>query len=113
MKKLCLSIVLLMASSSVFANEFIPYYGNNPFLFCKIGVPQDCWRPVNPATGDYQVVNRKCFNPYSANLFARVCKQAFLDGKLGDADLGGEPPAPTTDSKGASSTSRDPARIDK
>jgi len=112
MKKLCLSIVLLAASSSAFANEFIPYYGNNPFLFCKIGVPQDCWRPVNAATGEYKVVNRKCFNPYSANLFSRVCKQAFPNG-MPAGDLGGEPPAPTADTKGASSTSRDPARIDK
>ncbi|MFC6839681.1 hypothetical protein [Xanthomonas theicola] len=60
--------------------EFIPYYNNNPFLFCTIGVPSDCWAPVNPATGTYTVTNPYCFNSYSALLYARVCPQGLSDG---------------------------------
>ena len=33
----------------------IPYYGNNPFLFCTLGVPTDCWAPINPATGTFTI----------------------------------------------------------
>lgn len=80
MKKLGLTVVLMLATTSAAANEFIPYYGNNPFVFCKVGVPQDCWVPKNIATGEYRVLSRKCFKPWSAKLFSRVCKQAFPNG---------------------------------
>ena len=57
--------------------EFIPYYSNNPFLFCTVGVPQDCWVPISKEYGTFSVTNPYCFNPYSAQLFARVCPKAF------------------------------------
>lgn len=63
--------------------EPIPYYGNNPFLFCTLGVPQDCWAPVNPATGAFVVTNQYCFNAYSAAMYARVCPHAFPHGLTG------------------------------
>jgi hypothetical protein len=58
--------------------EFIPYYGNDPFLFCTLGVPTDCWAPINPATGTFTVTNYYCFNAVSAAQFARVCPHAFI-----------------------------------
>ncbi len=58
----------------------IPYYGNNPFLFCTLGVPTDCWAPINPATGTFTVINPYCYNPVSSALYAQVCPQAFPKG---------------------------------
>lgn len=58
--------------------EPIPYYGNNPFIFCTVGVPQDCWVPINPAAGTYAITHHYCFNPVSAALYVRVCPRAFL-----------------------------------
>jgi len=58
--------------------EFIPYYGNNPFLFCTLGVPTDCWAPISAATGTFVVTNYYCFNAVSAAQFARVCPHAFI-----------------------------------
>jgi hypothetical protein len=60
--------------------EFIPYYGNNPFLFCTLGVPSDCWAPINPQTGTFTVTNPYCYNAYSALMYARVCPKAFPNG---------------------------------
>ena len=34
-----------------------PYCNNNPFLLCTLGVPSDCWVPINPATGTFTVTN--------------------------------------------------------
>ncbi|WP_157798665.1 hypothetical protein [Dyella ginsengisoli] len=58
--------------------EPIPYYGNDPFVFCTFGVPTDCWFPINPATGTFGVWNYYCFNPVSAAQYARVCPHAFV-----------------------------------
>ncbi|UGB39387.1 hypothetical protein [Frateuria soli] len=58
--------------------EFIPYYGNDPFLFCTLGVPTDCWAPISAATGTFTVTNYYCFNAVSAAQFARVCPHAFI-----------------------------------
>jgi len=72
---------LLVASSGSMAQgyyEFIPYYDNDPFSFCRYGVPEDCWAPVDPATGSFTVTDEECFNPVSAAQFARVCPHAFL-----------------------------------
>ncbi|MCW0451194.1 hypothetical protein [Xanthomonas sacchari] len=65
--------------------EFIPYYDNDPFLFCTIGVPSDCWAPINPATGAFTVTNPYCYNAYSSAMYARVCPHAFTSGKMGAA----------------------------
>ncbi|WP_279362932.1 hypothetical protein [Xanthomonas sacchari] len=65
--------------------EFIPYYDNDPFLFCTIGVPSDCWAPINPATGAFTVTNPYCYNAYSSAMYARVCPHAFTSGKMGSA----------------------------
>lgn len=65
--------------------EFIPYYNNDPFLFCTIGVPSDCWAPINPATGAFTVTNPYCYNAYSSAMYARVCPHAFTSGKVGSA----------------------------
>jgi hypothetical protein len=76
---------LLVASSGSIAQgyyEFIPYYGNSPFLFCQFGVPTDCWYPINPATGTYGVSSWYCFNPVSAAQFARVCPHAFVGAQV-------------------------------
>jgi len=82
MKTRLLVIGLMTAASfnalAVAYYEPIPYYGNNPFLFCTLGVPQDCWVPVNPATGTFTITNQYCFNPVSASLYVRVCPRAFL-----------------------------------
>lgn len=73
--------VLMTASAGAVARgyyEFIPYYGDDPFLFCTLGVPTDCWAPINPATGTFTVTNYYCFNAVSAAQFARVCPHAFI-----------------------------------
>ena len=91
MKKLLLVSMLLMTGSAGAQSasgyyEFIPYYGNNPYVFCTIGVPQDCWAPISPQLGAFTVTNPYCFNPTSAAQFARVCPKAFQRGAGG---LGG------------------------
>lgn len=73
--------VLLAGSAGATARgyyEFIPYYGNDPFLFCTLGVPTDCWAPISAATGTFTVTNYYCFNAVSAAQFARVCPHAFI-----------------------------------
>lgn len=82
MKKIVFAALLLGLSAGVAANEFIPYYGNNPFLFCTYGVPEDCWVPKHKEKGEYRVTDRKCFKSWSANLYSRVCKQAFPNGAV-------------------------------
>jgi hypothetical protein len=57
--------------------ETIPYYGNDPFIFCTLGVPTDCWAPVNPAIGAFVVTNYYCFNAVSAAIYVRLCPHAF------------------------------------
>jgi hypothetical protein len=72
---------LLTASAGSMAQgyyEYIPYYDNNPFLFCTLGVPWDCWAPISAQTGAFTVTNYYCFNPVSAMQFARVCPHAFI-----------------------------------
>lgn len=71
--------------------EFIPYYNNDPFTFCTVGVPQDCWAPISKELGTYTVTNQYCFNPVSAQLFARVCPKAFplAGGALGGLSMRG------------------------
>lgn len=79
MKKFLLTTLLFGISTAAVAQEyeFIPYYGNNPFIFCTVGVPQDCWAPISKELGTFTVTNYYCFNAYSAFLFARVCPKAF------------------------------------
>ncbi|CTP91230.1 hypothetical protein [Xanthomonas graminis] len=89
--KFLLAILLLSAfitqaqaqSSGGGFYTLIPYYGNNPFLFCTLGVPTDCWAPINPATGTFTVINPYCYNPVSSALYAQVCPQAFPKGVPG------------------------------
>lgn len=77
-----LAFVLMLASGGGVAAqgyyEPIPYYGNDPFVFCTFGVPADCWFPIDPATGTFGVWNYYCFNPVSAAQYARVCPHAFV-----------------------------------
>jgi hypothetical protein len=83
MKKFLLTALLLGFSSAAVAQAYyepIPYYGNNPFIFCTVGVPQDCWAPISKELGTFTVTNYYCFNAYSALLFARVCPKAFAMG---------------------------------
>ncbi|WP_155393138.1 hypothetical protein [Xanthomonas albilineans] len=84
---LCLCAVSMQASAQY---VFIPYYDNNPFLFCTMGVPADCWAPVNPASGAFVVTNSHCYNPVSSALYAQVCPMAFPNGVDGS---GATPPA--------------------
>lgn len=103
MKKSLLLILLLAASTTAVADGFytpIPYYGNNPYVFCTVGVPWDCWAPVNPVTGAFTVTDPECFNPTSATLYATVCPQAFVTGGS-SANLGSAPPPAAPDSGGA------------
>ncbi len=65
--------------------EFIPYYNNDPFTFCTLGVPQHCWAPISPQLGTYTVTIPKCFNPVSAQQYARVCPKAFQPASGGSA----------------------------
>ncbi len=92
LKPMFLAASLLVASSagaqSTGYYEFIPYYGNDPFKFCTLGVPWHCWAPVNPATGQFTVTNQYCFNAASAIQYARVCPKAFQSGD-GLGSLGG------------------------
>ncbi len=85
MKKTLLRTLLLGAQLSASAGsvaqgyyEAIPYYGNDPFVFCTFGVPMDCWLPLNPVTGAFTVTNGYCFNPVSAAQYVRVCPHAFI-----------------------------------
>lgn len=85
MKKPLFILTLLLGASAGQARgsgyyEFIPYYNNNPFLFCTLGVPEDCWAPVSPALGTFTVTNQYCYNPVSSALYARVCPHAFRSG---------------------------------
>src|SRR5579875_3011945 len=75
-----LLVSLFTTSTAAVAQDFyedIPYYNNDPFTFCTQGVPEDCWAPVDPASGSYTVTDEYCFNPVSASLYARVCPHAF------------------------------------
>jgi len=89
--KILLAILLLSASMTQAHAQSggggfytpIPYYGNNPFLFCTLGVPTDCWAPINPATGTFTVTNPYCYNPVSSALYAKVCPHAFTTGVQG------------------------------
>ncbi|WP_152624882.1 hypothetical protein [Xanthomonas sp. GPE 39] len=74
---LCLCTVSMQASAQYVV---IPYYDNNPFLFCTLGVPQDCWAPVDAATGAFVVTNSYCYNAVSSALYATVCPMAFPKG---------------------------------
>jgi hypothetical protein len=90
MKKLLFSALVLTANTNVIAQgyyEFIPYWGNNPFLFCTYGVPQDCWAPVSPQLGTYVVTDEYCFNAWSASLYSRVCPKAFPNGVAGSSAM--------------------------
>jgi hypothetical protein len=86
MKKAIFLVAALHTAGSVGAQssggyyEFIPYYNNDPFVFCTVGVPWDCWAPISPQLGLFTVTNPYCFNPTSAAQFARVCPRAFLQG---------------------------------
>jgi hypothetical protein len=82
MKKIFLITLLFSLSAGAAAKEFIPYYGNNPFLFCTYGVPEDCWVPKHKETGEYRITNRKCFKKPSADMYSRICKQAFPNGAV-------------------------------
>ena len=75
MKKLLTVIAGMLLAPAAMAGhyEFIPYYGNNPDLFCRYGVPEDCWKPKDPQRGTYRVVDHKCFKAASAKLYQRVC----------------------------------------
>lgn len=74
-------ITLMLFAGTTYAEssyyKYIPYYNNNVFLFCTIGVPEDCWTPVSAELGTYTVTSQYCFNPTSANLFAEVCPHGF------------------------------------
>lgn len=45
-----------------------------------LGLPlvPDCWLPVNPATGALTVIAPYRFNTVSAQMFTRICPNAFL-----------------------------------
>lgn len=103
MNKILLTAFLLSLSTGAVANEFIPYYGNNPFLFCTYGVPEDCWTPTHKESGQYRVTSRKCFKPWSARLYSRVCRQAFPNGAI-DKSAPGE----TLNGRSGSATQYDP-----
>jgi hypothetical protein len=68
--------------------EYLQYYNNDPFTFCTVGVPEDCWAPIDPATGTYTVTNQYCFNAESAMTFARVCPKAFNNTSNGSPSIG-------------------------
>jgi hypothetical protein len=74
-------LIGLTISQATLANkgyyEYLQYYNNDPFTFCTAGVPEDCWAPVDAATGTFTVTNQYCFNPVSAATYARVCPKAF------------------------------------
>lgn len=102
MKKTLLLPILLATSFTAAAQSGfytpIPYYGNNPYVFCTVGVPWDCWAPISPVTGAYTVTDWECFNPTSALLFQEVCPKAFPMG-TGGGSLGSasQPQAAPTD----------------
>ena len=105
MKKSLLLAATLFTATSVSAQsgyyEYIPYYNNDPFTFCTLGVPWDCWAPISPQLGTFTVTNPYCFNATSAAQFARVCPKAFPQGASGQqVDLANS--APTRDPADAS-----------
>lgn len=88
-------LALLLAGGSAQSSgyyEYIPYYNNDPFKFCTVGVPQDCWVPVAPQLGTFAVTNYYCFNPTSAAQFARVCPRALGTGGGNGGNRGGGQP---------------------
>ena len=76
MKKSLLTALLFATSSAAVAQYYepIPYYNNNPYIFCTVGVPQDCWAPISKELGTFTVTNYYCFNAYSAFQIQRIQK---------------------------------------
>lgn len=101
MKRWIVAAALTGTSTAAVAQYYepIPYYNDNPFLFCTFGVPQDCWAPISKELGLFTVTNYYCFNASSATLFARVCPQAFAAGAAAGAGRSAAP----------ASSGRDPA----
>ncbi|HEY9130142.1 MAG TPA: hypothetical protein VIM98_00180 [Dyella sp.] len=80
MKKLFLLALLLTTSYGVAAQGVyipIPYYGNDPFTFCTLGWPPDCWAPIDPALGTFTITDPECYNPTSSALYVAICPAAF------------------------------------
>jgi hypothetical protein len=76
---LCAGLLLTSAGASAQGYyEVIPYYGNDPFVFCTFGVVMDGWYPIDPVTGSYGIWDEYYFNPVSAAQYARVCPHAFM-----------------------------------
>lgn len=104
MKKFLFAGLLLGLSAGAIAETYepIPYYGGNPFIFCKLGVPEDCWVPVDPTKGTYRVTDKDCFKSDSAKRYQRVCNAAFAPGTGGGQAVtppdwvNGKPPTPPT-----------------
>lgn len=46
------------------------------FVFCTVGVPQECWAPISKELGTLTVTNQYCFDPVSAAM-SRGCAQGF------------------------------------
>ncbi|GAA0693750.1 hypothetical protein FHW84_000464 [Dyella sp. SG562] len=109
MKKALLLILLLAASTTASAQFFkaIPYYGNNPYLFCTLGMPSDCWLPSNPVTGSFTVTDWECFNPTSALVYEEICPKAF-PGASTTGNLGSslEPVPPANPANGVSDSTQ-------
>jgi hypothetical protein len=85
MKKLLLGTLLFALTSGIAVADafytYIPYYNNDPFTFCTVGVPEDCWAPISKELGTFTVTNYYCYNAASSLLFAEVCPKAFpMDG---------------------------------
>lgn len=99
MKRWIITTAFAAFSTSAVAQYYEPirYYGDNPFIFCTFGVPQDCWAPISKELGLFTVTNYYCFNAYSALLFARVCPQAFgMGAALGTSGASGVAPSAAT-----------------
>jgi hypothetical protein len=81
MKKLLMFALMMAASGGASAQYVpIPYYDNDPFVFCTVGVPWDCWAPIDPALGLFTITDPECYNPISSDLFVAVCPLAFPNG---------------------------------
>jgi hypothetical protein len=92
MKRFLLTALLLAVSSAAVAQYYepIPYYGNNPYIFCTVRVPQDCWAPISKELGTPMPVhNEKKPLVTGGRCFTSL---AFMDAVLVSGMVGARPP---------------------
>lgn len=80
---LVLSCALVSGAQAQDYYEYIPWRGNDPFVFCTDGPPIDhCWKPLNPVTATWVPTCPPPArpNPVSLAAYIRICPRAMGQG---------------------------------